>query len=418
MFWQPPKRCRAVTLAALSVLAAAARAPAQGGTGESARADSVLDALTKGKVSVGLRYRFEVVDDDNFSKTATASTLRTTLGYRTKSYEGFDLFVQMEDVTDVGLGNRYNNKGFDGFSNHVTNRPVVADPNGTELLQGYLHFKRKGSDVKVGVQEITYDDHRFIGNVGWRQHHQTYDALRYSNTDVENLTINYAFVNSVNRIFRQRVDAEHHLLNVQYRIPDIGAITAYGYRLRYRVASFRGSSTDTYGAEFKGSRGIDARISVQYEAEFAHQVDGGTNPNNVDADYFHFSLGGKYEKYGIAVGWERLDGSSADGQFQTPLATLHAMNGWADKFLSTPTNGLDDVSVKLYGPAGPATWTFVFHDFSASSSGGGDYGREYDALVTWKSSWKQVFGLKAAFYDADGFSKDATKVWLFSIFNF
>ena len=32
-----------------------------------------------------------------------------------------------------------------------------------------------------------------------------------------------------------------------------------------------------------------------------------------------------------------------DGQLQTPLATLHAFNGWADMFLTTPANGLQDL---------------------------------------------------------------------------
>ena len=33
--------------------------------------------------------------------------------------------------------------------------------------------------------------------------------------------------------------------------------------------------------------------------------------------------------------------------FNTPLATLHAFNGWADRFLTTPVKGLADTNIKL-----------------------------------------------------------------------
>ena len=413
-----PKASCLFTLLLFSTLGSQLGAQVKPGS-EEGKGETVIDALTGGKVSLNLRYRFEYVDADNFSKSATASTIRTALGYKTGTYKGFDAFIQMEDVTDIGLGNRYNNKGAGGFSNGVTNRPVIADPNGTELLQAYLHYKNKGSDVKVGVQEITLDDHRFIGNVGWRQHHQAYDAIRYTNKDIENLTINYAFITSVNRIFRQRVDSAHHLLNAQYKLKDIGTITGYAYILKYRANAFKNASTDTFGVEFKGSRKVNEKTSINYEAEFAHQMEDSRSALNVDANYFHFSLGGKYEKFGVKIGWERLEGSAADGQFQTPLATLHAMNGWADMFLSTPTNGLDDLYIKINGPlAKKAKWALAYHDFSSASGGGGDYGTEIDGVITYKTDWKQVFGLKAAMYNSDGFKTDTTKIWFFSVFNF
>jgi hypothetical protein len=45
--------------------------------------------------------------------------------------------------------------------------------------------------------------------------------------------------------------------------------------------------------------------------------------------------------------------------FTTPLATLHKFQGWADKFLTTPVNGLADLYVnagytrKGVGPLAP-----------------------------------------------------------------
>ena len=63
--------------------------------------------------------------------------------------------------------------------------------------------------------------------------------------------------------------------------------------------------------------------------------------------------------------------------FRTPLATLHAFQGWADLFLATPNAGIDDLffNVKF----GIEKWQLqaIYHDFS-SESGSTDYGTEID----------------------------------------
>jgi len=119
---------------------------------------------------------------------------------------------------------------------------------------------------------------------------------------------------------------------------------------------------------------------------------------------------------GLDAGWEVLEGGDG-GAFSTPLATLHAFNGWADRFLATPPDGLEDRFVSLSGAAGRLTWRVVFHDFGAQA-GGADYGRELDLQAVVSTPWKQAFGLKAAFYDARDFSTDTTKVWAWSAWSF
>ena len=50
-----------------------------------------------------MRYRFEYKDDDVARKTAKASTLRTTLGYRTGALFGFGGYVQIEDALALAM---------------------------------------------------------------------------------------------------------------------------------------------------------------------------------------------------------------------------------------------------------------------------------------------------------------------------
>ena len=116
----------------------------------------------------------------------------------------------------------------------------------------------------------------------------------------------------------------------------------------------------------------------------------------------------------LKAGWERL-GAGRGRAFQTPLATLHAFNGWADKFLVTPVNGLRDTyvsaqrGIELGGRKGK--WEVAYHDFRADHGGSG-YGRELDASlgVTLRPGFDVL--AKLADYDSDGFARDTRKLWL------
>ncbi len=44
----------------------------------------------------------------------------------------------------------------------------------------------------LGRQRLLIGNQRFIGNSGWRQHEQTFDALSFTNTSVDKLSLTYA----------------------------------------------------------------------------------------------------------------------------------------------------------------------------------------------------------------------------------
>jgi len=135
------------------------------------------------------------------------------------------------------------------------------------------------------------------------------------------------------------------------------------------------------------------------------------------AHYGRADLGLSVSKVTIAVGYEVLGGSPEDGQFRTPLATLHKFNGWADKFLNTPTNGLEDLFLSV--TAGLGKWKFmaIYHDFSADT-GGANWGTEINAVVIYNTPWKQQVALKFAAYDAKDWATDTTKLWIWTSWGF
>jgi hypothetical protein len=139
----------------------------------------------------------------------------------------------------------------------------------------------------------------------------------------------------------------------------------------------------------------------------------GDNPSDLDAGYAFASLGWARGIWTARLGWERLDGDARDGQFNTPLATLHKFNGWADKFLVTPTNGLVDRYLQIDGRRGAWSWTATFHHFEAAT-GDATYGSEIDLQLLYKTQCGLGLGAKAALYDADAHAADTEKLWLWA----
>ena len=406
---------RHLCLLPLAALATSAALFAQPPAAE--EAESFAQALKQGKTSLQLRYRYENVSQDSFLKDAHASTLRTTLGYATRPYKGLSFKLEAENVAALG-NDLYNNRGAGSDDNGVRDRPVVADPELTELNQAFLRFERGDTELTLGRREIVLGDVRYLGNVGWRQHHQSFDAFTFTNTTLAHTTLKYGYIDKVHRIFGDTQPMSSHFLNSTVTIGGVGTVTLYGYLLDYDRPQDAGRSSSTYGVELKGGREIGSGgAKLLYELEAADQSDAGDNPGRIDAGYVYAVLGAELSSVTVKAGWERLDGSARDGQFNTPLATLHAWNGWADLFLATPRNGLEDLSLSLAGKVGKVAWTAIYHDFTAAT-GSADYGSELDLQLTLKAPWNQVFGLKAALYNADTFASDTDKLMFWTTYGF
>ncbi|TDY03651.1 alginate export family protein [Thiohalophilus thiocyanatoxydans] len=378
-------------------------------------ADSLTEALTSGKSSVDMRLRYEAVDQDNTLKDASALTLLTRLGYSTADYKGFSATLGMEDIRIVGE---------DDYSvpltdfNSGTYSPIL-DPEVTEVDQGFVKYASGTTAVKYGRQAITFDNERFIGAVGWRQDRQTYDALSLSFSPVDDLLVNYAYVTKRNRIFAEvkDIDAKDNLFNASYKTP-IGNLSGYAYLLEQDNDT--DNSHDTYGLRLVGSTGDDNKYLYTLEYATQESKDSG---NENDADYALLEGGMVFSGMTAKVGYELLGSDSSNYGFSTPLATVHAFNGWSDQFLSTPDQGLADLYVSLGGKFGGGKWLAVYHDFSAddSTSTIDDLGDEINLLYAKKFHKIYTAGIKYASYsagDAAAGKVDTDKMWIWGSMNF
>jgi hypothetical protein len=376
-------------------------------------ADSLGDAFTEGKFGYSFRWRLENVDQDPLPHDATAAPLRARINFTTAEYAGFTFKGEFDYVFDLGLDD-YNAGG--GNTPNPAGYPVIADPGGDDLNQLYAQYKTSGGSLfRLGRQRIIYDNARFVGNVGWRQNEQTFDAFSFGHEADNGLAFQYAWVDNVNRIFGDDVAAgDHgqntHLFNASYAFKNIGKLTAYFYDIDNEDSA--DLSNTTIGLRFSGSADKND-VKFDYGLEYASQQENADNPIAYSADYWRLDASAVFDWATVYGGYESLGGdqSRAGQAFRTPLATLHAFNGWADMFLGTPGAGLNDLFAGLKGKLGQWNWDVLYHDFSAQS-GSADFGTEIDASITRKFD---KFGVlfKAANFDTDSPAYgDTTKFWI------
>lgn len=386
--------------------------------GAQSRANEIDDAPSKGKFTAQLRYRFELVDQEGINLKAKASTARFRLGYTTNKFAGFSLHADMEMIRVIG------SEMYNSTDNGKVNYPVVADPKDTELNQAFLSYSGiKGLDFTIGRQRIKLDNDRFIGNVGWRQNEQTYDAFRFTSTSIPMTTITFIHITNVNRIFgahhrsRSDLDLNTSVLHVSYNFP-LGKLTAYNHF--FDNQDVPETSHQNIGIRFTGNRNISESTRLLYTLEYTQQNRFKDGAIGLNASYSFIELGFSVKNFTLKGGYESLGGDGTYA-FSTPLATLHAFNGWADIFLTTPAQGLIDQYVFFNFQSGsekrPLTFRAVYHIFK-SEMDNLDYGHELDlsAQIIFRKGY--LLFMKYAHYQTRGYAATTNKFWTGFQFNF
>ncbi len=369
------------------------------------------DGLTL-KSSIDARLRYENVDQP--TSDADAVTIRVRPGI-TASSGAFSMLVEAEGT--LAIVDHYRGAPFlpvNGYS-------VVADPENIELNRAQIQYKSKAVTLTAGRQRLNIDDQRFVGAVGWRQNEQTFDAVTAEAT-VGPVSLNGTYSWSQRTIFgvdagpRQAYSGNYIFLGAGVGVGPL-KFKAFSYLLDFDATEpVALTSTQTYGARATATFKLSPKATLNLAASYARQPDYKLNPVSYSAAYIAAEAGLGYDIFTVTAGYELL-GSDNGRAFQTPMATLHKFNGWADIFLTTPNAGLQDiyggVAVKLpMVKAFPGLNAAVFyHDFK-SDVGGADYGSEWDAQIGFKIGKRIGALIKYADYSADGFSVDTSKLWL------
>jgi hypothetical protein len=371
------------------------------------------------KPIIDARLRYESVDQNGLVKDSDALTVRLRSGIEAKKGP-FAVLIEAEGT--LAISEKYNS-GLNG----KTTSPIVADPQNIELNRAQIQFTGLPKTVvTLGRQRINLDDQRFVGSVGWRQNEQTFDAVRAEWSGIKDIKADVTYAWSDRTIWgvdgfggrQQAISGDNVFANLSYK-HKYAALTGFAYLVDQDEAVVQGFrlSSKTLGARAAGAVPLSKKVKFSYAISYARQTDYQNNPNNYAADYYLGELGLEANGFKLLGGFEQLgaDNGIALTSFQTPLATLHKFNGWADKFLTTPANGLEDAygtlsytkpKVGLFDSIG---LTATYHDYRSDRLNL-HYGTEIDLQVAAKMK-KYNFIIKYADYNAKAFATDTKKFW-------
>jgi hypothetical protein len=355
-----------------------------------------------------VRLRDEYVDDALIPNEANALTLRLRAGLRFNLPHGFSALVEGEGIASAG-------EDYNSGANGHTDRPLIADAEGAELNQAWVSWKGERLQATAGRQRLLFDNQRWIGNSGWRQNEQTFDAVALEASLPANVGIGYAWLDKVHRVngdqardplARER-DLSTHLLHAGWKH---GIHQLVGYAWLHEDQGVRAASTATWGVRSVSGR-VDQGHGWNLALEVAQQRDYADNP--LDFSHSYWLVEPALVRHGVSwrAGWEHLGGNGTHA-LQTPLATLHAFNGWADKFTTTPAGGLEDMYLAPAGKlcSGKCDWQLAWHEYRGDT--GGRYGHEWNASLAFPVARKVKGLVKLADYHADEFAGDTQKAWV------
>ncbi len=408
--------------------------------------ETLLDAISHGKPMTNFRLRYENVDQEAFQPapnaskkldTASALTLRSLIGWQTAPFHGFSFAAQLTDVHE--FNHSFNDRRDNISETGKANYPNVVDPSYTDINQLFVDWTGINSTrLRFGRQQLNLDNVRFIGDIGFRQNMQVFDGISVFNSSIPNTEIFAAHFGKVRQITTKLRDGNIDIFNAKYKISPTESLIGYGYFIdvanlgqnngnpaAISTAAQGGNglgasqdttptattdaSSKTFGVRLDGTHKINDAWRALYTAEYAKQTDYRGGSSLIDAHYFKLGGGAGYGNWSLRIDHEKLSSNDGKYAFQTPLGTNHLFQGWADVFLATPRQGMEDTFITMAGSIEKAKLYAEYHIFKAdekyqSINGklGDKYGTEFDVSVAYPFTSKIMGKLEyAKFNESD-----------------
>ncbi len=433
--------------------------------------ETLLEAISQGKSMTNFRLRYENVDQEAFQPapnasknldTASALTLRSLIGWQTVPFHGFSFAAQITDVHEFtdNFNDRRNNLTESGKASY----PNVVDPGYTDINQLFVDWTGiKNTRLRLGRQQLNLDNVRFIGDIGFRQNMQVFDGISILNSSIPDTEIFAAHFGKVRQITTILRDGNIDIFNAKYKISPTESLIGYGYLIDVanlgqnngnpsaigtaaQGGNGLGASQDstptattdasskTFGVRLDGAHKINDEWKALYTAEYAKQTDYRGGNSLIDAHYYKLGGGASYGTWSLRIDHEVLSSNNGKYAFQTPLGTNHLFQGWADVFLATPRQGMEDTFITVAGSIEKVKLYAEYHIFKAdekyqSINGkfGDKYGTEFDASMTYPFTPKITGKLEyAKFNERDVYGSltnaarkgDKEMFWITGIYTF
>lgn len=402
--------------------------------GEPFKPQTFLDAIQQGKSLNSIRTRYEFVDQTAFQtnvvdalplKNSYAFTTRTLLGWQTASFNNLSFAAQISDVHEFNdqFNDRRDNlpehsNGSGASSAYKRQFSNIVDPGYTDINQLFVDWTGiANTKARVGRQVVNLDNVRFVGDIAFRQNTQVFDGLSVLNTSLRATEIFAAHFDRVRQVNTKLRSGNIDIINAKYRITPTISLSGYGYFIDVAnlsqnngnpsaigIAAQGGNglgpnndivtnadtdaSSKTIGLRFDGTQALTKHWKVLFTTEYAKQDDYRGGNGLIDAHYFKVGGGAAYNNWSIRLDYEKLASNDSQYAFQTPLGTNHLFQGWADHFLATPRQGIDDVFITAAGNVDKCKLYAEYHVLSADKKFqtldgrlGSEYGTEFDASI-------------------------------------
>lgn len=315
----------------------------------------------------GLKSLFNSSDDAAF---ATSQRTRLNLGY---AEETFRVGLSVQDIRTWGDVKQLN----------------LSDKNQLMLHEawGEIIFNENFS-LKVGRQELVYDDSRILGNVGWAQQARSHDLalLKFKTDEKGKFHIGFAVNNDAEFLSRQLYTTNYKSMQFAWynRKSD-----QFDFSLLFmNVGQERDAdSSEAIDRDTRYSQTFGTHMNyrpgkISFTGSLYAQT--GKDPSNTDLSAYMFNLGMKFpvaNNWKGNVGIEMLSGSDYDSDARsrldsdnksfTPLfGTNHKFNGHMDYFYvgnHTGNVGLTDIYGGLNHSKGQWSFATAIHVFSTAS---------------------------------------------------
>ncbi len=317
------------------------------------------------------------------------------------------------------VASQWQNQHSDGV--RFNGEPRIPDVPGPDINQAFLRYRTSTEQITLGRQTLEWGDLRFLSANSFWQNPQSFDALLIDRSIAEASHIQYTFINKALRIFGRDADSylepsdinykiqqgirpkdglgEHqmhtHALQWQWREWDYTDLSIFGYFINNETAP--ALSNDTMGARLAYQQKF-ANWNYRFLASAARQK----RPNqteNYDLPYWHLqtSLGRGALEW--SIDYEYLGAHDGKGLI-TPLGFTHEYQGWADRFTTTPSKGVEDISLRNTSRWRKLRLDMRYHRFF-SAQDEDYYGQELDAEIGYQFAANQKIALRMAQFWAE-----------------
>ncbi len=446
-----------------------------------------MDSVKQGKNLTSFRLRYEHVDQDGLQPTtivgttpnptanqelkdAEGLTLRSLIGWQTAPYKNFSFAAQLIDVTKIvdNFNDSTNNTLINGASNQIrtVEYAKIVDPTYTGINQLYIDWTGiRNTKFRLGRQQVNLDNVRFIGDIGFRQVMQVFDGVSVLNKSIPDTEVFLAHFERVRQITtKNRDEGALEIANVKYRISPTENLIGYAYLDGFEDLGFGNAwfgagtlnnngkpnasadqSNKILGLRLDGIHPFNPNLRALYTAEYAKQTDYQSGDKRIDAHYYKVGGGVGIDNFTIRADQELLSSNDSKYAFQTPLGTNHLFQGWVDKFLATPRQGIQDTFVTATYKWDDILFFADYHviksdkDFYTVGSGtktnGDKYGTEWNVAATYNVNKNWMAKVEYGKYSEDdhyaaaantannvagnrGRIRDTEKLWLTAMYTF